>query len=120
MRASNELILNIADISSGGPFTSVAIPANQMLSISAQAVGTGTTPGGTLKMQASDDPSNPTTGGTAPANWTDITGATATVAAANTPVIMPKVEVCYGWVRFVFTTSGGSGPLTVRAMSQGL
>ncbi len=70
-----------------------------MFAASAQAVASGTA-AGTLKIQGSNDPD--TVG--QPTNWSDITNATATVAGAGA-VMVQKFDVCYQWIRSVFTST---------------
>src|SRR5579872_4422788 len=102
-------IVAIASQTSAGTINSDAIPTQNVLSVSAQAVATGGSVAGTAKLQASND--NVTTGsGAVPTNWTDIASATVSVSAAGT-FLIPKTEICYQWIRVVYTNSGTGGTI---------
>jgi hypothetical protein len=97
--------------------TTGAINAENLFQISAQVVTTGTSTGA-LKMQFSNDIVNPSVPETAPTNWTDVTSATVTVSAAGAVGIM-KTDLCYQWIRFVWTKNNGAAGLitvTVKAL----
>lgn len=71
---------------------------------------------GTLKLQGSNDfdpDSVNIAGNYTPTNWSDITGATVTPAAATVAMIQ-KVETSYQWIRAVWTPTAGAGTFTVR------
>lgn len=112
MRPSNILLLNALDISSNQ--ASAAIVTDFVNSISAQAVLTGSSPNGTLKFQGSNDavfaPNTPT-------NWNDI-GTTATITDVGVYLI-PKFDVCYSYVRLVWTKSSGTGTITAYSKAVG-
>jgi hypothetical protein len=113
MRNLNCIALSHLQASSpAGP----AIDSNQLLSFSAQAVFSDGSAAGTLKFQASDDIYNARynypEGNFAPSNWSDIPNATAAVTSGGT-VMIPKTEICYRWIRAVFTTSAGAGTVIV-------
>lgn len=95
---------------------SAAIDASNMWSVSLQAVATGSA-AGSAKLQASNDSpigSAGQNGGTwAPTNWSDISGATVALNGV-TPVIIPKTDVCYQFIRVVMTISGGTGTATAN------
>lgn len=113
MRFLRDTVINGGDAS--GNLTSAAIDANQLLSISVQSVSTGTA-AGTLKLQFSNDaPSNIS----APTNWTDIPSATVSVTAAST-VGIAKTELCYRFVRVVYTFTSGTGTITANIMALSL
>lgn len=84
------------------------IPTQNMLYCTFQSVATGSA-GGTMKLQASND--NPVIGtGQVPTNWSDIptvngVAASITVSGAGA-VISPVIELCYQWVRVVYTNTG--------------
>jgi hypothetical protein len=96
--------------SAAGNLTSIVVDANQLLSISAQAIATGTI-AGTLKMQVSND--LVTTPATPPTNWTDVSGVSVAISGAGTALI-PKTDLTYRWIRFVYTATSGTGNLTVN------
>jgi len=105
MRQVND---NIIPVQAAATVTTAAIPALNLFYCSAQMAATGS-PIGTMKLQASnDDPTSPTT---PPANWSDIPSATVSVSGAGA-FLIPKIELCYQWVRIVYTNSG-SGTISV-------
>lgn len=105
MRSFNEPILNGADASSNK--NSVAIDSQNMSFASVVVKMTGTA-AGTVKIQASND--EPTTSA-GPNNWVDISGATVSVSAAGT-FIIPKLDICYNFIRVVYTFTSGTGTVT--------
>ena len=110
-------ILNAnADASRNG----TAWNTNQLVSASFQTITADTTASGTIKIQFSNDNPNPSGKGSVsgtftPTNWTDIPNATATMTAGVTPgIVIPNM--CFGYVRAVFTRSGGTTvPIQVLA-----
>lgn len=97
-----------------GTVNGFELNANQGFACSLQAIGTGTL-AGTLKLQYSNDPSELKS--PAPTNWTD-SGLTVALTAGSI-VIIPKTDICYNWVRAVFTASGGAGTVTARIKMNG-
>lgn len=90
--------------------TSAAIPADQLICASAIITVAGSSPVGTLAMEASNDIIQ--TGTDVPTNFAQI--ATVAISAAGS-FIIPKTELSYEYVRFVFTlTSGTATSATVR------
>lgn len=115
MRPLNQVYFNAIT----GTTTGAKLWASSYYSISLTGVGTSTL-AGTIKMQASNDFDNSADlDSFSPSNWVDVASATATVTAA-TAFIMPKTDVCYQWVRFIFTASGGTGALTANIKTIGL
>ena len=109
MRPLNDTII---PLQAAATVTSVLIPSMSLFAISAQITATGAG-AGTLKMQASNDqPSD----NSQPTNWVDITGATVTVAGAGAYMI-PKTEICYQYVRFVYTNTGTG---TIKVITKAL
>lgn len=102
MRFANTQILSALDASANQ--TSAAMDASYMVAASVQVVATGITAAGTLKVQASNDLPLP---GNTPTNWFDVTSETVTIAAPGVAAI-PKFDVCYQWLRLVWTKSGSS------------
>lgn len=77
---------------------------------------------GTIKFQGSNDwdPTCDTMPSAfAVSNWVDIASATASVTAA-TGFIIPKFDVCYEWIRVVFTASGGTGTLSANVKTNAI
>jgi hypothetical protein len=95
--------------------TSAQIPAEYLFSISAQVVASGGG-GGTLKVQASDDFGQ--VGNFQASNWSDISGATVTVTG-NGAFLIPKTEICYRFVRLVYTNTG-TGTVSVNFNGWGI
>lgn len=104
--------LNGADASAS--INGLAIDVSKAIQISAQVITTGDA-AGTLKLQVSNDaPVGPQYEPTAqPTNWNDIPSATVTISAAGT-LLIPKTDVCYDWIRVVYTRSSGAGTITVN------
>jgi len=118
MRPSNILALNAVAVSGTTAYASAAIECQQLLALSAQCVSTSTATG-VLKFQFSNDPKTNLATNNVPTNWIDIPSATVNVTAAST-VGIPKTEICYEWVRVVYTNATNSGTVTVRLKFLGL
>lgn len=91
---------------------SAAISAQNLFNISAQAVATGGSVAGAIKMQASNDISNGASNWV-PTHWNDVTSATIAVSGAGS-FLMPKIDICYEYVRFVYTDSGTGGTIALN------
>ncbi len=105
MRQVND---NIIPAQTAATITTAAIPALNLFYCSAQITATGAG-AGTLVIQASnDDFTSPTT---PPVNWSPIPAATITVTGAGA-FLIPKTDLCYQWVRLVYTNTG-SGTVSV-------
>lgn len=119
MRQLNDTILN--NVSLAASANSSALDCTNQVSISMQAVVTGSSPNGTLKLQASNDPNQGTliTGSpSVPTHWTDIPNSSVSVAGVGT-YLMPKIDISYQWVRAVYTRSSGSGNITAIVKTLG-
>lgn len=109
-------VQSIAATSITPTFNGPTIDASQLLAISVQAVLTGTSPNGSIKIQASNDVCNAgnlPSGSFTPTNWTDISGATVAYTTTGT-VLIPKLELCYRWIRIVNTFVSGTGTAAVN------
>ncbi len=109
MRPLNFKSLSAADLSvdqSGSEISSAFV-----VEVSAQAVVTGTTPVGVVKLQASNDPLVAT-------HWSDITGASVAVNAVGS-FLIPKIDLSYEWVRAVWVATSGTGAVTVNLKTVG-
>lgn len=96
-----------------------AITADQLYVASFIASFSDGAAAGTLKVQGSNDPNG---AGVfidwVPTNWVDVPSATVTVAAGATSLIAPIANMCYRWLRLVWTRTGGAGTLTVNINAQ--
>ena|SRR3984957_17916264 len=129
MKDLNEVILGIGPggelIGSGTDAsvsqTSESVNLNYRYGIAIQAVLTGT-PVGTLSLQGSCDfgaPNNPQAGGNNQVvNWTDISGSASPVTGAGT-ASWNYQGAFYKWIRLIYTSSSGTGTITVRSNSKG-
>lgn len=109
-----QLDANVIPLQAAATKSSAAITAENLFSVSAQIIATGSA-AGTLKIQASND--NPANGPSAVVNWSDITGATVAVSGAGA-FLIPKIDICYEYIRFVYTNSG-TGTISVNAKALG-
>jgi len=106
MRQVNDTII---PAQAAATVTTAAIAALNLLYCSAQIATTGGGAGGTLKLQASND--EPVAASAVPTNWNDIPSASVVVAGAGSFMI-PKIDLCYQWVRVVYTNTG-TGTISV-------
>lgn len=106
MRQIND---NIIPAQAAASITTAAIPAQNLFCCSAQASTVGGAPGGTLIIQASND--EPVAAGAVPTNWSAIPSATISVTAVGS-FLIPKIDLCYQWVRLVYTNTG-TGTISV-------
>lgn len=112
----NQLNETIIPAQVSATINSAAVLARDLFSISAQliVVGAGA---GTLKIQASNDA--PVAANAVPTHWNDITSASVVAAGAGSYMIL-KVDICYQYVRFVYTdTSSGTGTIQVNLKALG-
>jgi hypothetical protein len=89
---------------------STEIKSDFQVACSVQVVTTSTI-AGAVKLQFSNDPQNVAG---YPVNWSDIAGATVTLSGSAGVFHIPKTEICYNYMRVVFTKSGGSGTVTAN------
>lgn len=108
MRQSAKQIFAAADASANQ--TSDPIQAQNLFNGSVTGVVTGASTGA-LKIQVSNDIPNPVESvpGVIPTitNWADLSGVTVTLSAAGV-FIIPKFDICYEWIRLVYTKNNGS------------
>lgn len=107
--ALNAIDAAVASTNSG------AIPASLTWAMSVQVIATGA-PVGVVKIQASNDNTSPLTLNNV-TNWTDISSATVAVGASGS-FLIPKLEVCYSYVRVVYTKTSGTGAITANYFAQ--
>lgn len=105
---------NVIPVQTAASINSDAIPALNLLYCSVQAVTTGSSDG-TCFLEASNDPFV-TPGNTPPVNWSAIPSAAVVVSGAGA-VLIPKTDLCYEWVRVVYTNTGtGTVSVTFKAI----
>lgn len=103
--------LKLSSTSLASSLTSDGIFVERCTEYSIQVVFTGT-PVGEFKLQGSLDAGTPS-------NWTDITGSAESVTEAG-DILWNAQGVGYRWVRLVYTSTSGSGTLTIyRHMCKG-
>lgn len=121
MRILQETIISAGDIAGNPVPTSAAIDASSIYSVSTQCVTVGSSPTGTLKLQCSNDKVNAANLAldTVPTNWSDIPNASVAVSAAGVTLI-PKTDICYQWIRAIWTQTSGTGTITVNLKTLGL
>lgn len=121
MRTYNEIMVNAEDMDAD--ITGPATELQNIYGYSIQAVYTGATCDGTIKLQCSVDPvRNATPSPPQPATWTDIADSSYTITSSGSYVWNVE-NVMYTWVRVVFTDgSGGTndGTLTLRINAKGV
>lgn len=109
MRFLRDTVITLGDAS--GTLNSAIIDSNQLLSVSLQAEVVGTA-AGTLIIQYSNDfapNDNPT-------NFSPIPSATVAIAGVGVYSI-PKIDLCYRWLRVNYTATSGTGSLTANLMA---
>lgn len=104
------LIPVFIEVDASGTVTSGAIPALNLLYLSAQLVAASTAEG-TLKIQFSNDVVNPTLNITEPTNWSDIPDASVAITAPGVFAI-PKIDLCYEYIQLIWTPAA-SDPGTI-------
>lgn len=107
-------ILTNGDMSQAS-LQSTAIDLNQLDLTSIQAIWTGGSASGTLKIQVSNDMVDLASQVT---HWTDYTGSDETVSGAG-DVLWNMSFVGYRWVRMVYTRTSGSGSLNATFVGKG-
>lgn len=118
MRLLNEILLANQDAS-----TSFNSPAGLLASVfgySIQAIITGTA-AGTMKLQGSSDPvpdSRFPAAWPTPVNWTDVKDSSEAVTGTGT-IMYNVADVEYNWVRVVYTSSSGTGTISITLNTKG-
>jgi hypothetical protein len=123
MRQSWELLIDAGNAATS-PLNSGKIDARQVYSLSLIMTSTNGANAGTVKLQGSNDicafgniasAFTPTTWVDIPASLIDGSG---TVAAGGAVTLSIK-QLCYAWVRAVWTPSAGAGTITAIVNTQG-
>lgn len=103
--------------------SSNAVDIQQVVKMSAQiVVGTGSI-NGSLQAQVSNDDNVPMSTGKipVPTNWSNLGSAVA--LSTSGPTLMPQQDMCYRYLRFVFTDSSGgtsTANINVQVMQLGV
>lgn len=105
MRQIND---NIIPLQVAATVTTAAVPALNLFYCSAQITATGAG-AGTLKIQASNDDFRGAN--QVPVNWSDIPNASIVVTGTGA-FLIPKTDLCYQWIRLVYTNTG-AGTISV-------
>lgn len=103
-----QLNFNVIPLQTAATVTSAAVDSLNLFQISAQIAATGAG-AGTLQLQASNDDSE--AADFVPTNWSNIPNTSVTVSGAGAYLI-PNTEICYQWIRAVYTNSG-TGTISV-------
>lgn len=110
MRRDNQIFVNNQNMSAS--FNSSAVALENYTFCAIQGIWTGT-PQGNLKIQATVDPV-----GTPSPTWDDIDDTSVDITTAGSRT-WNLTSAAYEQVRLVFTKTGGSGSITVRALLKG-
>lgn len=120
MRLLNQVLLNAGN--AAGNLTTIAGLLAHVFAFSIQVVITGTA-AGTLTLQGSNDPvpdaNFPSTPVWTPTNWTEIANSSEPVSGAGTVMYDFNQTPGFNWVRVVFTSSSGTGTMTIRLNTKG-
>lgn len=118
MRMLNDQVFTAADLSINE--VSSAVDASYIIWVSLQLVAAGSSPVGTIKLQASNDMIQAANLAslTTPTNWNDIPNTTVNVSG-NGSYVIPKTEISYQWIRAVWTATSGTGTITANLKSVG-
>lgn len=112
MRTVNTKII---DAQANATLSSTHFDASMVYAISAIANFSDAAAAGTVKLQASNDFTD--AGNLAadftPTVWVDIPSASA-VVVAGASVVIPVPQMCYRWVRAVWTRTAGAGTFSVK------
>ncbi len=101
MRALNAPIMTAVTL--GADQTSTVIYSHQMFYASAQAVVTGSNAAGNIQLQGSNDIPVGKPEAFIPTNWSTL-GTAVTIAGVNIYLI-PKMDICYNYIRSKFITT---------------
>lgn len=112
---TQELIPVLSAANAAVTQTGAAILARNLMFASLQNVSTGTAVG-TMKLQFSNDII--TTPALTPVNWTDIPSATVAITAASVTGI-PITNLCYQYIRVVYTFTSGTGTISANLKTIG-
>lgn len=109
MRPNNVTLFSA--VANTGTKISEIVPSSFMMIGSFQISFTDASAAGTLSIQASNDPVNPS-------NWNTIANGSSTIASGTLTLIAPQT-LSYHWIRAQWVQSGGAGTLTLNCLLQG-
>lgn len=115
MRPNN---VNSIPVKTAATTNGPAIRATNLFAGSAVAISTGTVVG-VLKVQASNDSDALLDGTGAPVNWVDVANLTVNVTTGGGVFLIPKFDVCYEWIRVVYTHTSGTGTINCYVKTLG-
>lgn len=105
-----QAIVQIMSAAATANITGTAFDVNQAVSASFVPIAGDAAVAGTIKLQCSNDI---ITNGAAPSNWADIPNATSVLVAGVGPAIVIG-NMCFKYIRAVFTQTGGATTLKVN------
>lgn len=123
MRQSFEKLIDAGD-ATANPLNSGKIDTRQIYALSLLMTSSNVGNAGTVKFQGSNEicAFGNVVSAFTPMNWVDLPAAaligSGTVAAGATVTLIVK-ELCYAWVRAVWTPSAGAGTITAFINTQG-
>lgn len=117
MRRINETIIS-GQAATANPFSGPAIDMREFYAMTSIIRSSSGSNAGTLKLQGSNDQDASNMPNFAPTNWVDIPSKSVTVTAGAIAVI-EAVQLCYAYVRHVWTPSAGAGTIAVDINKQG-
>lgn len=113
----NVQLIPATAVSSTTAYASLGLPSALLVKGSIQGVMVSTATG-TLKLQYSNDPQAVISGGQ-PTNWSDIPSASVSVAGAGV-YGFAQIDLCYAWIRAVYTNATNSGTVSVQFQGLGI
>jgi hypothetical protein len=123
MRQSYEKIISLGD-ATASPLNSSKIDTRQVYTVSLVMTSSSGSNAGTIKLQGSNDICGfgNVAANFTPTTWVDlpstIVDGSGTVAAGATVTLVVK-QLCYAWLRAVWTPSAGAGTITATVNTQG-
>ncbi len=121
MRLANDLIISAGSMTSTDVINSDPFWVGHAMGYAIQAVWTGT-PTGTIKIQVSIDPQEPTVGNSGEptvTNWEDLASSSYSITGSAGTYMWNVTSAYYRWVRVVYTNASGTGTLNVRFNTKG-
>lgn len=117
MRYQNVIALNAINAATAGAQNSSQIDSRLLFSMSVQVVAAGA-PVGVVKVQVSNDEGSSIPIPFSPTNWVDLPSISVAISASGN-FLIPKFDLCYNYVRIVYTKTSGTGSITAEVKSLG-